>query len=153
MRRIRPGQRHWQQDSEGGAAAVEFALVIPALLLIICGIFDFGNLYFQMDIDTGAILANGNITVNGAANISGSGQLFLYSATGNIIITGAENFGTGSSSVILYAPNGTISISGASNINEAIIANQVTLPGGASNVDGGFPITSLSLGSHAKLIS
>ncbi len=29
---------------------MEFALVIPALLLIICGIFDFGNLYFQMDI-------------------------------------------------------------------------------------------------------
>ena len=50
MRRIRPGQRHWQQDSEGGAAAVEFALVIPAFLLIICGICDFGNLYFQMDI-------------------------------------------------------------------------------------------------------
>jgi hypothetical protein len=28
MRLIRPGQRHWQQDSEGGAAAVAFALVI-----------------------------------------------------------------------------------------------------------------------------
>src|SRR5208337_5576771 len=50
MRRIRPGKRHLQQDSEGGAAAVEFALVIPLLLLVLCGIFDFGNLYFQMDL-------------------------------------------------------------------------------------------------------
>ena len=50
MRRIRPGKRHLQQDSEGGAAAVEFALVIPVLLLVLCGIFDFGNIYLQMDI-------------------------------------------------------------------------------------------------------
>ncbi len=50
MRRIRPGKRHLQQDSEGGAAAVEFALVIPVLLLILCGIFDIGNLYYQQAI-------------------------------------------------------------------------------------------------------
>jgi len=28
MRQFRPGQRHLQQDSEGGAVAVEFDLVI-----------------------------------------------------------------------------------------------------------------------------
>ncbi len=50
MRRIRPARRHRQPDSESGNAAVEFALVIPLLLLILCGIFDFGNLYFQMDV-------------------------------------------------------------------------------------------------------
>ena len=50
MKRKRTGRRHLRQDSEGGAAAVEFALVIPALLLIICEICDFGNLFFQMDI-------------------------------------------------------------------------------------------------------
>jgi Flp pilus assembly protein TadG len=73
MRRIRPGQRHWQQDSKGGAAVVEFALVIPALLLIICGIFDFGNLYFQMDIVNeaarqGARLAAVNLETSAAIN-------------------------------------------------------------------------------------
>lgn len=36
--------------AEHGAAAVEFALLIPLLLLVLCGIFDFGNLYFQMDL-------------------------------------------------------------------------------------------------------
>ncbi len=54
MRRNRPGKRHLQQDPEGGAAAVEFALVIPLLLLILCGIFDFGNLYFQWDVANNA---------------------------------------------------------------------------------------------------
>jgi Flp pilus assembly protein TadG len=73
MRRIRPGKRHWQQDSEGGAAVVEFALLIPALLLILCGIFDFGNLYFQMDLVNnaarqGARLAAVNLQTSSAIN-------------------------------------------------------------------------------------
>jgi hypothetical protein len=49
MRQIRPGKRNLQQVLEG-AAAVEFALVLPVLLLLLCGIIDFGNMYFQMDI-------------------------------------------------------------------------------------------------------
>lgn len=50
MRLIRHTQPHWRQDSESGAAMVEFALVIPILILILCGILDFGNLYFQKDL-------------------------------------------------------------------------------------------------------
>jgi Flp pilus assembly protein TadG len=73
MRQIRPGQRHLQQDSEGGAAAVELALVIPVLLLILCGIFDFGNLYFQLDLVNnaarqGARLAAVNLQTSSAIN-------------------------------------------------------------------------------------
>ena len=73
MRRIRPGKRHLQQDSEGGAVAVEFALVIPLLLLILCGIFDFGNLYFQLDVVNsaarqGARLAAVNQATSSAIN-------------------------------------------------------------------------------------
>jgi hypothetical protein len=33
--------------STSGVAAVELALILPVLLLIICGIADFGNLYYQ----------------------------------------------------------------------------------------------------------
>lgn len=33
-----------------GASAVEFALVLPLLILILCGIIDLGNLYLQWDI-------------------------------------------------------------------------------------------------------
>ncbi len=45
MWRIRRGKRQGQRDSEGGAVAVEFALVLPILALILCGIFDIGNIY------------------------------------------------------------------------------------------------------------
>jgi len=114
-----------------------------------------GNIYVNGNVilngathDTGAILASGNITVNGVANISGSGQVFLYSANGNITISGADiiGFGHGSSSAILYAPNGTISITGLDAINGAIIGNQVTFPLAAFIVNGGYPIVSLSAG-------
>lgn len=32
-------------SQDGGAAAVEFALVLPVLLLLVCGIIDFGRAY------------------------------------------------------------------------------------------------------------
>ncbi len=59
--------------TEGGAAAVEFALLLPLLLLVLCGIFDFGNLYFQMDLVNeaarqGARLAAVNGTSSAAIN-------------------------------------------------------------------------------------
>ena len=112
--------------------------------------------------DTGAILATGtssnpaSITVNGAASISGSNQVFLYSEYGNITINGADNFGTGTSSVVLYAPNGTISINGASTINGHVIGNSLSINGG-SDVDGldqgnDYPIIAINFGYHAKLI-
>lgn len=39
----------WRQRRQRGAAAVEFALVLPILLLILLGIIDFG-LYFYNDL-------------------------------------------------------------------------------------------------------
>ena len=50
MWRIRRGKRQRRQDSESGAAAVEFGLLLPVLALILCGIFDIGNLYYQLDL-------------------------------------------------------------------------------------------------------
>ena len=50
MWRIRRGKRQGQRDSEGGAVAVEFALVLPILALILCGIFDIGNIYYNLDL-------------------------------------------------------------------------------------------------------
>jgi len=49
MRRLIPVRRRFLQRTEG-MSAVELALVLPTMLLIFCGIMDFGNLYFQMNI-------------------------------------------------------------------------------------------------------
>ena len=90
MRRIRPGKRHLQQDPEGGAAAVEFALVIPVLVLILCGIFDIGNLYFQMDIVNNAARQGARLD---AVNEETSPQITtaLQRSYGNQLIVNRES--------------------------------------------------------------
>ena len=49
MRRAQTGWRQFPRRTEG-ISAVEFALLLPVMLLIVCGIMDFGNLYFQLHI-------------------------------------------------------------------------------------------------------
>jgi len=49
MKRPQSGRRRFLQGTEG-MSAVEMALVLPVLLLIICGVMDFGNLYLQWNI-------------------------------------------------------------------------------------------------------
>ena len=46
MRRPQSGWRQFPKRTDG-MSAVEFALLLPVMLLIVCGIMDFGNLYFQ----------------------------------------------------------------------------------------------------------
>jgi Flp pilus assembly protein TadG len=46
MRSDQHGKSRLLQRTEG-ATAVECAIVLPFLLLLICGIIDFGNLYYQ----------------------------------------------------------------------------------------------------------
>ena len=41
--------RHLGQRTEGMSAA-EFALILPVMLLIVCGIMDFGNIFYQMTV-------------------------------------------------------------------------------------------------------
>ena len=49
MRRPQSGWRQFPKRTDG-MSAVEFALLLPVMLLIVCGIMDFGNLYFQLHI-------------------------------------------------------------------------------------------------------
>jgi Flp pilus assembly protein TadG len=49
MRRGQLGWRHFRQRTDG-MSAVEFALILPVMLLIVCGILDFGNLFYQMTV-------------------------------------------------------------------------------------------------------
>lgn len=39
---------------DGGAAAVEFALVLPLLLLLVCAIIDFGRMFWEQSTLSGA---------------------------------------------------------------------------------------------------
>lgn len=47
MRRLQRGKHRLLAHTEG-ASAVEFAIILPVLALLICGLIDFGNLYYQM---------------------------------------------------------------------------------------------------------
>ena len=49
MRPSRPVKWHLLPGSEA-ASAVEFALLLPVLFLCVCGIFDFGNIFYQSNI-------------------------------------------------------------------------------------------------------
>src|SRR5271157_2613955 len=49
MRRPQSGWHQFPKRTDG-MSAVEFALLLPVMLLIVCGIMDFGNLYFQLHI-------------------------------------------------------------------------------------------------------
>jgi len=54
MRRIRPGKRHWQQDSQSGAVAIEFAIILPVLLSLMLGGMDLGHAYYIEHVITNA---------------------------------------------------------------------------------------------------
>lgn len=45
-RRCRPGLRRPRTRRDLGAAAVEFAIIFPLLLLVVAGIVDFGRAFF-----------------------------------------------------------------------------------------------------------
>ena len=47
MQRSQPKKCRFLQRTKG-AAAVEMAVVLPVFLLLVCGIMDFGNIYFQL---------------------------------------------------------------------------------------------------------
>lgn len=64
------GRRH-SDCRESGAAAVEFALVLPVLLLVLFGIIDFGRLYFTQITLTDA--AREGVRVLALEGASGSG--------------------------------------------------------------------------------
>ena len=98
---------------------------------------------------TGAVMADGNITVNGSGMASGNSQVCFYSKNGNIYINGSSYTLNG----VLYAPNGSIYINGSSiTINGSVVGKQVNINGSSFKVDRtDYPITSLPE-SHVQLV-
>ncbi len=69
------------QSGDRGAAAVEFALVLPILVLIICGVVDFGRAY------------NANLTLTHAAREGA--RVWALGGTGEETTTAATNAAVG----------------------------------------------------------
>jgi len=52
---LEPTRSPRRNGTEGGAAAVEFALILPVLLLLLFGIIAFGEFYSRYQVFTGAV--------------------------------------------------------------------------------------------------
>lgn len=100
-----------RRTRDDGAAAVEFALILPLLLLLISGIIDFGRIYFE------------NSTLSGAAR---EGVRFVaLGKTDGSAIADAVDYAAGMSGL-----NVTVKISGVSTTVESggTVVAGVTLP-------------------------
>ncbi len=100
---------------------------------------------------TGAVMADGNITINGSGAASGNSQVCFYSKNGNITLNGGSYALNG----VLYAPNGSIFINGSSiTVNGSIVGKKININGSSFKVDRtNYPITSLSLpGTNVQLV-
>jgi Flp pilus assembly protein TadG len=83
MRRLLTGARAGDPRRDAGAAAVEFALVLPILILILFGIIDYG-LYFGNALDTrsGVARATRQAVVDNFTPCTPSGTFALTSDSG-----------------------------------------------------------------------
>jgi Flp pilus assembly protein TadG len=76
---MRREARNRSAHNDRGAAAVEFALVLPILLVLVFGIIDFGRLYFTQITLTDA--AREGVRVLALEGASGSGYTAAQAAT------------------------------------------------------------------------
>lgn len=92
------------QTNERGAAAVEFALVLPLLVLLIAGIADFGRAYYLqttlsgaaregvrvMAIENDAARARGTVRAAAGTLAVTDGQIDVTPGTGGCVSTSAD---------------------------------------------------------------
>jgi Flp pilus assembly protein TadG/uncharacterized Zn-binding protein involved in type VI secretion len=90
---------------------------------------------------TGAVMGDGNITLNGSGMASGDNQVCFYSKNGDITLNGSNYNLNG----VLYAPNGKITINGSKvTINGSVVGKEVRINGSSFSVNRtDYPITSL----------
>jgi Flp pilus assembly protein TadG len=74
--------------NERGAAAVEFALVLPLLVLLVAGIIDFGRAYYLQASLAGA--AREGVRVMALKNDAGLARAAVRSAVGGITLSDAQ---------------------------------------------------------------
>ncbi len=79
MKWSKRGKHRLLQGAEG-VTAVEFAIILPFFLLLVCGIMDFGQIYYQLN------------TVNEAARVGG--RLAATGGTSQAVTTAVQRFGS-----------------------------------------------------------
>lgn len=82
MRRWQRGKYPFLRRTEG-ATAVEFAIVLTALLLILCGTMDFGNLYLQSNIASEAAREGARKAAVTSGTTQAAVQTFVQTKFGN----------------------------------------------------------------------
>lgn len=90
--------------NEKGQSLVEFALVVPMLLLLVFGIAEFGRAWMVKNILTGAAREASRIAVV-RTPYGGYGNAF--SRAGNILTSAAIPLGGGTGAIVTIALNGT----------------------------------------------
>jgi len=74
VRRMMPSSVHGGSSAERGAVAVEFALLLPLLLLIVMGIVDFGRMLNAQETLTQAAREGARLVALGQPNVAGRTQ-------------------------------------------------------------------------------
>lgn len=82
MRRPRCGLLRLRQRTDG-TSAVEFAIVLTALLFILCGTMDFGNLYLQSNIASEAAREGARKAAVTSGTTQAAVQTFVQTKFGN----------------------------------------------------------------------
>lgn len=127
MRRFQPGQKSLFKKSEG-TAAVEFAIILPILMILMLGGMDLGHMFYMQHVITNASREGARYAANytGSPTSPNSGQISTYVKTNlnydtlnfnNLVVSGSYS---GSS------PNRIVTVTVQANKNWWMLGN---LPG------------------------
>jgi Flp pilus assembly protein TadG len=90
MASLRPFRHH--AGSERGAELIEFALVLPLLLLVVLGIVDFGFLFQRLEVVTNAAREGARIAIlPGYLTADVNARVNNYMSTGGLAVTPGTN--------------------------------------------------------------
>ena len=129
--------RHWQLlRSERGAELVEFAFVLPTLLLLIVGVVDFGLLFQKYEVVTNAAREGARVAIlPGYNNADVQARVNQYLTAGGL---------TGTATVSVAAPQATDGrqsmhhgAAGDRELSASVFVHRTDLDGRRSRLAGG----------------
>jgi Flp pilus assembly protein TadG len=133
MKRDHLSWRHFGQRTDGMSAA-EFALILPVMLLIVCGIMDFGNIFYQMTVVNEAAREAARIYATSSGSASNSSvQTILRSAydpnnKNNLTVPPFQTQSTGNATQVTATVTESVTVM-TPVINQLIPNNPTTVTG------------------------